>query len=203
MEEDLYRDLPRFELSLVEEVPVNVAGAETMLIVESGYWFFDGWFGADGFQHEAGLDYGLVKGNMLSWFTFEQTGSVLENMQSATGLGIGRNQDVCESCFFVTDGPAAAVKLYINGEVYEKELSLPDTELEGIASAASGTLYVVDAKARRVFRLSADLSAIEAVAPLPGSVTGRVPTGLAFDDQGRLHVCFRDADRIAILAVVE
>jgi sugar lactone lactonase YvrE len=156
--------------------------------------------GADGFLLSNGVFvYGLVIEQSLVWFGWEISGTVLENIQSATGLGVGRNPDLCEGCVYVTDGPAQAVKEYGQAGTFSRELPLPDTDPQGVAVADSGKVYVADAKYRRLLRVSSRLEKVEAVADFPSTAGGSVPTGLSFDDMGRLFVCFRDRNSLLIL----
>jgi len=199
---DPHDGLARFELTLIEELEHGFGlGAETLMLRAEGPWLMSDWAGADGAYVEGTFLYGLVKDNVLEWHDFfEQSGSLLHDMGSASGLALSRDAR-CRSCFFITDAADAAVKNYLNGEVYQGKLAIDGADLQGIAVAGSGSIFVADAEKRRIFRVSADLGAVEAVATLPDEVGGQVPTGLAFDDQDRLHVCFRDSERIAMFMV--
>jgi hypothetical protein len=160
--------------------------------------------GADGFYNSSGeFVYGTVLRQGLVWANPEPTAVILEQTQSATGLAWVLDSSLCGACVYVSDGPGQSLRAYleIDGSTPVAELSLPSTDPQGLAAAASGKLYVADAQGRRLLRVSADLDQIEAVAALPAAIADRVPTGLAFDEQGLLHVCFRDSNHLSVLSL--
>jgi hypothetical protein len=219
---DPFAALPRFAVTLDEEMllPGPPVAAESLFVrkenievhTRDGYVVFSTAgtrgassatkpaMGADGRYDASGLFvYALVIDKSLLWFNFEPTAAVLENMQSATGLAFGVNPALCDGCVYVTDGPAQAVKEYNPTGKFQRALALPGADPEGLAAADSGELYVADARHRRLLRVSSRLESVAAVADLPIGAGGDVPTGLAFDAQGRLYVCFRDRNSIVIL----
>lgn len=141
-----------------------------------------------------------VLGTTLLWpGPFESNTVILDSMTSATGLGLASVRDYCSGCIYVADGPKQRITEYVDSGLSLGTLSLPDTDAQGVAVARSGHVYIADAKRRRLLRSDAALKAIDGVAALPAG-SGDVPTGLTFDDDEHLYVCFRDASALLVLA---
>jgi hypothetical protein len=221
---DPFATAPRFGVELADEIalagaPLNAEAVlvlKTKIVIHSrdGAFVFSptgelfgaaqgssGAMGSDTYYRPDGpIVLGIVIGPVLAWFDWEISASVLENIQYATGLGLGKNRDLCDGCVYITDGPGQSVKEYgAGGGPFGRELPLPDTDPQGVAVSASGQVYVVDAKHRRLLRADSRLQSVGAVADLPAGVGGRVPTGLSFDADGRLYVCFRDRNSLVVL----
>jgi DNA-binding beta-propeller fold protein YncE len=141
-----------------------------------------------------------VLGPVLVWpGPFERQAVILDSTTSATGLGLARVRDHCSGCIYVADGPGQRITEYVDSGRALGTLSLPDTDPQGVAVARSGRVYIADAKRRRLLRSDPALKAIDGIAALPPS-SGNVPTGLTFDDDDHLYVCFRDASTLLIVA---
>jgi hypothetical protein len=213
---------PRFPIEVADEL--TIAGdpieAESVLIRKDGITLYsrhgsvgvsktgargDGGggpaaLGADGTYISNGtFVYGLVAGQALAWFGWEVSGSSLEDMADGTGLALARSTDDCPSCIYVTDGRGQAVKQYGSAGSLRGTLALPGTDPQGVAAARSGRIYVADAKHRRLLRVSPGLAEVDAIADLPAGAGGDVPTGLSFDEDERLFVCFRDRNVLLVL----
>lgn len=220
-EPDSYDSLPRFPLTLVREVPLGGPSleAEALFVrrenievhARDGFHVFSlegelgasdpgqPALGADGFYAADGaFVYALVLDRALLWFGWEVGGSLLEDIGAATGVGVGHDYQQCEGCVYVTDGVAPAVKEYRENGIFLRELSLPGIDPQGAAVDGTGRVYVADAMRGRILRLDPKLTAVEEVASLPEPLSAYEPTGLAFDLQGQLYVCFRDQNRIAV-----
>jgi DNA-binding beta-propeller fold protein YncE len=157
--------------------------------------------GADGYFSSAGEWISAsVLGSALMWpGPFEQGAAILDATSSATGLGMASTRDHCEGCIYVADGATKSVTEYVETGRSLRTLSLPDTDPQGVAVARSGRVYIADAARRRLLRSDAELTAIDGVATLPVG-NGDVPSGLAFDADEHLYVCFRDVSTLLVLA---
>lgn len=142
----------------------------------------------------------MVLGTTLRWpGPFESSTVILDSMTSATGLGLAIVRDHCSGCVYVADGPGQRITEYGDSGVAFGTLPLPDTDAQGVAVARSGRVYIADAQRRRLLRSDAALKAIDGVAVLPPG-SGDVPSGLTFDDDEHLYVCFRDTSTLLVLA---
>jgi hypothetical protein len=157
-------------------------------------------FGADGYLSSNGQWLSAsVLGNVLAWpGPFEQGAAQLDATTSATGLGMASVRDNCAGCIYVADGPSHSITEYVETGRSLHTLPLPETDPQGVAVARSGRVYIADAARRRLLRSDGGLTAIDGMAALPSGVG--TPSGLAFDANEHLYVCFRDAQTLLVLS---
>jgi hypothetical protein len=150
--------------------------------------------GADDYLSATSADaHAIAIGPGMVFFDWETAGAILDDVKGVTGLSIGRYEVGCQGCLYVTEAATQSVGEYYENGTLLRTLTLAETEPEGVEASRSGVVWVLDARSDRLLGLDAGIAAVDRVMALPPALADRTPTGLAFDGDGYLNVCFRDS----------
>ena len=144
--------------------------------------------------------FATVYRNVVSWYSFEHMVETLAAAQVATGIALDISADGGPSRFFVTDSARQRLSEYLSASELTHEVELPGTDPQGVAISAQSGLFVLDARRLRILRVAAGV--VQSVAEFPPSGDG-IPTGIHFDAQNILYVCYKKPARVSMFSMGE
>lgn len=192
-----------------EDLVVDQDGITVITLQGSAHFTLEGAADPDGINPQragAGADasrghwFATVRGNVLAYYGWELMISPLEGTTSAAGLAADVDEAGSFRHLYVADSGNARIEEHTTEGGALRELAVPGAALQGLAISPGRRLFALDALQRRLVRTSADLSGLDAVARLP--TVSSDPSGMHWFES-RLHVCFRDSNRIAVFRLDE
>lgn len=136
-------------------------------------------------------------GNVVVFQGFELQADQLDDLGNGTGIAIRAGANGAYDRYYLADSMRAEITERTVDGVRTATLPLPGSDLQGLAFSPAGELYALDAHGARLLKLTPGVAGVAAEAPLP--VQGRIPSGIHFDAQGALYVCFRDVPKVMVL----